>query len=116
MSRVTKQYLQTRRKIRVKASLTCSTERPRLSVFRSNTHTYGQIIDDITGTTLVSASDLQIELSGTKTERARQVGIRLGQLAREKGIKQVAFDRSGYAYHGRVAALADGARSEGLSF
>jgi len=96
-------------------------ERPRLCVYRSLKHTYAQIIDDLEGKTLVAASTLdpairdEIEKTGNK-EAAKKVGILLAQKALEKGIKKVVFDRNGYKYHGRVAALAEGAREKGLEF
>jgi large subunit ribosomal protein L18 len=97
--------------------------RPRLSVFRSLKHTYAQLIDDVEGVTLVSAStlseDVQKELGNgghTKTDASKAVGKVLARLALEKGIKQVRFDRGGYLYHGRVQALADAAREGGLEF
>lgn len=95
-------------------------ERPRLSVFRSLKHMYGQIIDDTTGRTLAWASTvdpaLRGQLSGTKTEKARVVGELLAKRAIETGITKVVFDRGGFLYHGRVKALAEGARAGGLDF
>lgn len=96
-------------------------ERPRLSVFRSLKHIYAQVIDDTTGRTLAAASSLDPELRkdtrhGGNVAVARRVGELLGRRATEKGIKKVAFDRGGYRYHGRVAALAEGARAAGLEF
>lgn len=91
-------------------------ERPRLAVFRSNKHIYAQIIDDTVGRTLVAASTLEFEAQGTKTEAARQVGDMVAKKALEKGIKQVVFDRGGNIYHGRIQALAEGAREAGLDF
>jgi large subunit ribosomal protein L18 len=97
--------------------------RPRLSVFRSLKHTYAQLIDDVDGVTLVSASTLSDEVrrelgngGHTKTDASKAVGKVLARLALEKGIKQVRFDRGGYLYHGRVQALADAAREGGLEF
>ncbi len=93
--------------------------RPRLCVFRSLRYIYGQVIDDTTGHTLVSACsfDLNGNASGSsKTEQAKQVGDLLGKRALAKGVQQVAFDRRRYKYHGRVKALADGAREAGLNF
>lgn len=92
------------------------TGRLRLSVFRSLKHIYAQIIDDEKGHTLVAASSLGLKLKGNKTEVARQVGRVLAEEALKKGIKQVAFDRGPYKYHGRVKALAEGAREGGLEF
>lgn len=95
-------------------------ERPRLAVFRSSRHIYAQIIDDIRGHTLASASTCDPELrdkpDGSKTDRASAVGKLIAQRALEIDIKAVVFDRGGHKYHGRVAALADGARKIGLSF
>lgn len=88
--------------------------RPRLSVFRSNQHIYAQIIDDASKTTLVGVSEK--EKTGTKTERAKRLGLELASLALSKKIKEVAFDKGSYAYHGRVKALAEGAREGGLQF
>jgi large subunit ribosomal protein L18 len=101
--------------------LSGTTERPRLAVFRSLEHIYGQIIDDAAGRTLVAASDLEASLrngggESTKSDRAKQVGQLLAERAREKGITTVVFDRGGFLYHGRVKALADGAREGGLQF
>ena len=97
--------------------------RPRLSVFRSLKHTYAQLIDDVDGVTLVSASTLSEEVrkelgngDHTKTDASKAVGKVLARMALEKGIKQVRFDRGGYLYHGRVQALADAAREGGLEF
>lgn len=86
---------------------------PRLSVFRSNKHIYAQIIDDTMHKTLVSVSENE-KASGTKTDRAREIGKEIAKVALEKKIKQVAFDKGSYAYHGRVKALAEGAREGGL--
>lgn len=98
-----------RRKIRSTSTL------PRLSVFRSNQHIYAQIIDDGKGITMLSVAEKN-EGKGTKIERAKVVGLELGKLAAEKKIKQVVFDKGSYAYHGRVKALAEGAREGGLQF
>lgn len=96
-------------------------ERPRLNIFKSSKHIYAQLIDDATGTTLVSASTLDKELIEkvaelTKTEAATLVGKTVGERAKNKGINAVVFDRGGYLYHGRVKLLADGARESGLEF
>ncbi|HIE33226.1 MAG TPA: 50S ribosomal protein L18 [Thermodesulfobacteriaceae bacterium] len=114
-----------RRKKRVRKKIFGTPERPRLSVYRSLKHIYAQIIDDTRGHTLVSASSLSPEIrerweelkkEGGKTAIARAVGELLGKRAVEAGIKKVAFDRGGFKYHGRVKALAEGARSAGLEF
>lgn len=92
---------------------------PRVSVFRSNRHTFVQVIDDSTGETLLSSivkSKKKSTLKGTKTEIAEKIGESLAQNAKEKGISTVVFDRGGYKYHGRVKALADGLRRGGLKF
>ena len=103
---------------RVRAKVSGTPERPRLNVFRSATHIYAQIIDDVTGKTLVAASSLEKDFSceGTKTDAAKQVGINVAERAKAKGIDTVVFDRGGYVYHGRVKALAEGAREGGLQF
>jgi len=94
-------------------------ERPRLSPFRSNKHIYAQLIDDQRGITLASCSDLELKKLDkklTKTEIAKEVGIALAKKAKAKKIKAIVFDRNGYRFHGRVKALADGARAGGLKF
>jgi large subunit ribosomal protein L18 len=92
-------------------------ERPRLSVFRSSANMYAQIIDDTQGSTLVSASSLEdAAAAGTKSERARRVGELVAERARAAGIGKVVFDRGGFLYHGRIKAVADGARANGLEF
>jgi len=110
--------LRIRRRIRKRVSGTA--QRPRLSVFRSNTNIYAQIIDDVNGVTLASASSSVKEIASktniTKTEQARLVGQLAAKNAVEKGITEVVFDRGGYLYHGRVKALADAAREGGLKF
>ena len=137
------EYKRWRRHKRVRNRVVGTPERPRVSVFRSNTHIYAQIIDDTTGRTLVSVSSLKVAApatapaaaeeggkkakkgkggdavavpAGRKTAMAREVGRLLAEAAKEKGVSKVAFDRGGYLYHGRVAALADEARKHGLDF
>ncbi len=108
-----------KRHLRVRKKIRGTAERPRLNVFRSLRHIYAQLIDDDRGQTIVSAStlDLRGNLAATgNKEAARQVGDLLARRALEKGIEQVVFDRGGYLYHGRVRALAEGARSQGLKF
>ena len=107
-----------KRHVRVRAKLSGTPERPRLNVFRSNANIYAQIIDDVAGVTLVSASTLEKEFEGKtcNKELAHQVGKLVGERAKEKGISAVVFDRGGYLYHGRVAELAEGAREAGLEF
>ena len=103
---------------RVRAKISGTPERPRLNVFRSETNIYAQIIDDVHGVTLVSASSLEKDFNaeGTKSDAARQVGRNVAERAKAKGIDTVVFDRGGYVYHGRVQALAEGAREGGLQF
>jgi large subunit ribosomal protein L18 len=105
----------------VRKKISGTADRPRLNVYRSLTHIYGQVVDDMAGHTLVSASTVDREVRSAvqglrKTEQARVVGQVLARRALEKGIKQVVFDRGGWVYHGRVKALAEGARTEGLEF
>ena len=107
-----------RRHMRVRKKVTGSAARPRLAVNRSARHIFAQLVDDGTGRTLASASTLEADVrsaEGDKKARARKVGELLASRAREAGITAAVFDRGGYAYHGRVAALADGAREGGLS-
>jgi large subunit ribosomal protein L18 len=103
---------------RVRRKIRGSAGRPRLSVFRSNKEIYCQLIDDLTGKTLASASssDETLQAGGNKTERAKHVGLLIGQRALDLNIDSVVFDRGGYIYHGRVKALAEGAREKGLKF
>ena len=110
-----KNLKQQKRSDRVKAKLVANTSRPRLAVYKSNMYTYAQIIDDVKGHTLAAASDLKIK-EGTKTERAAKVGELIAEAAKKVGIEEVAFDRNGYKYTGRVQALADAARNAGLKF
>ena len=104
-----------RRHIRVRKRVRGTSERPRLSVFRSLNHIYGQIIDDDAGSTLAAASDIS-GADGDKTARAKLVGAQLAAVAQAAGVSRVVFDRGGYRYHGRVRALADAAREGGLDF
>lgn len=110
-----KQANRLRRKARVSSQITWTPARPRLSVFRSNTHIYAQLVDDITWATLTASSDLKAK-SGTKLERAQDVGKTIAELASKKKITEVVFDRNGFLYHGRVKALADAAREAWLKF
>lgn len=110
-----------RRAFRIRKTIEGTPERPRLAVFRSSKHMYAQIIDDLHGKTLVAAStltpDLKDQLGGLKkSDEATKVGLKVAELAKAAGITSVVFDRSGYPYHGRVAALAKGARDGGLQF
>jgi large subunit ribosomal protein L18 len=110
-----------RRQRRVRGKVHGTAARPRLRVTRSNTHIYAQIIDDVTGTTLTSASTLDADVkaavgSGSNIAAAAAVGVVVGKRALERGVTEVVFDRGGRLYHGRVKALADGAREAGLTF
>jgi large subunit ribosomal protein L18 len=110
--------LRTARHKRVRAKISGTPERPRLNVFRSTKHIYAQIIDDVNGVTLASASSLSkgFEGDGGNVEGAKKVGELIAKSAVEKGITEVVFDRGGYLYHGRVKELAEGAREGGLKF
>ena len=121
MAKVTSQVARARRHQRIRRNLHGTAERPRLNVFRSLEHIYVQVVDDDLGNTLASASsvdpELRTQLAGlNKTQQASRVGQLVAQRALAKGLKQVVFDRGGYPYHGRVKALADGAREGGLEF
>ena len=103
---------------RVRGKISGTAERPRLSVFRSESNIYAQTIDDVAGNTLVAASSVEkgFEGNGGNIEAAKKVGAMVAERALQKGIEEVVFDRGGYVYHGRVAALAEGAREGGLKF
>ena len=103
---------------RVRGKVSGTAQCPRLNVFRSAKHIYAQLIDDVAGVTLCSASTLEKDMEGYggNCEAAKKVGEKLAEKAKAKGISDVVFDRSGYVYHGRIAALADGAREGGLNF
>ncbi len=115
-----------RRKLRIRKKVVGTSERPRLTVFRSARHIYAQVIDDEKGCTLVHASTLSKDLAAPpaapegkpvkKTDKAKQVGALVAKMCLSKSIKQVVFDRNGYKYHGRVSALAQAARAAGLKF
>ena len=117
IKKVSRNAVRQRKHLRVRQKISGTALQPSLCVFRSNKHIEAQIIDDEKGITLVSASSLQMKLSnGSNIEGATLVGEELGKKAIAAGIKKVAFDRNGYLYHGRVAALADAARKAGLEF
>ncbi len=108
-----------RRQVRGRKSIFGTTERPRLVVTRSSRHIVAQIVDDTVGRTLASASSMEADLraaSGDKSAKAKQVGALVAERAKKAGVENVVFDRAGNQYHGRVAALADGAREAGLGF
>ncbi len=108
--------IRTHKHKRMRFRITGTPERPRLAVFRSAKHIYAQIIDDVKGVTLVSASTLNVEAEGTKTDAAKAVGEAVAKKALDAGITKVVFDRGGNIYHGRIKALAEGAREAGLDF
>lgn len=103
-----------RRRARIRRKVFGTAERPRLSVYRSNMHIYAQLVDDIEGHTLAAADSREITEAGNRTEAARKVGEMVAQRASDTGIEFAVFDRGGNRYHGRIAALAEGARSVGL--
>ena len=115
--RLTTREARERRHRRIRGKVAGTAERPRLAVFRSNRGIFAQLVDDESGRTLASAGWLGLrDFSGTKTEQAAEVGKALAAAAREAGITACVFDRGGYLYHGRVKALAEGAREGGLEF
>ncbi|PZE19124.1 50S ribosomal protein L18 [Paenibacillus xerothermodurans] len=110
-----------KRHLRVRKKIEGTTQRPRLNIFRSSKHVYAQLIDDVNGVTIASASTQDKELrdglgNGGNVEAARKVGALIAERAKKNGIQKVVFDRGGYLYHGRVQALADAAREAGLEF
>lgn len=114
---ITKAARRERIKRSIRAKISGTAQRPRLSVFRSNKNIYAQLIDDLAGKTIVSVSSANITQEVTaKTEASSAVGKELATKAQERGITEVVFDRSGYLYHGRIKSLADGAREAGLKF
>jgi len=115
---IDKKEIRTRIHKRIRRKLAGTSERPRLAIFRSVAHIYAQVIDDSKGVTLVSASsvDKAAKTNGGNVAAAKTIGKLVAERAKEKGVKQVVFDRGGYAYHGRVKALADAARAAGLEF
>lgn len=121
INKIDKNKIRQRKHARVRDHISGTSERPRLSVFRSLSHIYAQVIDDNEGVTLVSASSLDSEIKDQvkntgNCEAAKLVGELVGKRALDKNIETIVFDRSGYIYHGRVAALAEGAREAGLKF
>ena len=115
---IDKNAMRLKRHVRVRGKISGTPECPRLNVFRSNANIYAQIIDDVNGVTLVAANTLEKEFEGAtgNVEAAKKIGVVLAERAKAKGIEQVVFDRGGYIFHGRVAALAEGAREAGLKF
>ena len=118
VSKTDRKMERTRRHIRVRNKISGTAERPRLCIYRSNTSLYAQIIDDVAGVTLVSASTLDktVKTKHSNVEAAKEVGTLIAKRAAEKNIKSVVFDRSGYIYHGVVKELAEAAREGGLEF
>ncbi len=121
VSKESRQEIRAKKHMKIRKRFSGTAERPRLAVFRSNNHVYAQVIDDVAGKTLVSAStlekDIKAELKNTDdTDAAVKIGEVVAKRALEKGIKAVVFDRGGYIYHGKVKALADAAREAGLEF
>ena len=121
MAKATRTLARVRRHTRVRRNVSGTPQRPRLNVFRSATHIYAQVIDDVAGRTLAAASDLDKDIASatagkTKTERAKAVGTAVAERAKAAGVELVVFDRGGFQYHGRVQALADSAREAGLGF
>ena len=118
IKRGSKSTARARRHLRVRKKVSGSTTRPRLVVSRSTRHVFVQVVDDVVGKTLASASTMEADLrgfDGDKTAKARKVGELVGQRAKDAGVESVVFDRGGNRYHGRVAAIADGAREAGLA-
>ena len=118
---IEKKRIWLKRKKRISKKIVSTVDRPRLSVYRSAKHIYGQVIDDTTGTTIVAASSNEKAVKDqpkfeSKVDKAVFTGKLLAERAMEKGVKQVVFDRNGFLYHGRVKALSDGAREAGLDF
>jgi len=113
-----KYYGRALRKKRIRSKIKGTADIPRLNVFRSNQYIYGSLVDDIIGKTLVSVSEREIKKKSekNKTEKAYEVGLLMSEKAKKKKIEKAVFDRAGYRYHGRVRALAEGARSGGLKF
>jgi large subunit ribosomal protein L18 len=118
ISKPDKNKLRLKRHKRIRSRISGTAERPRLSIFRSNKNIYAQLIDDVAGVTLASASTLDKAVSAddNKMDQAASVGKAIAEAAAKKNIKNVVFDRSGYLYHGRVQALAEAARENGLEF
>ena len=115
MDAATKRRARIRRHARVRKHLSGTAGVPRLAVYRSNRHVYAQLIDDFASRTIASASDADVKSGGDKTAKAKAVGELLAQRAKDAGVDRAVFDRGGRLYHGRVAALADGAREGGLA-
>jgi len=116
INKESKNVARLRRHARIRKTVSGTPNQPRLSVFRSNKHIHAQIIDDVNQVTLVASSSLNLKLANGNKESAKKVGEDIAKKALAKGISQVVFDRGGYVYHGRIQALAEGAREAGLKF
>ena len=121
INQVSKKEIRQKKHLRIRKNITGTADCPRLAVYRSLNHIYAQIIDDTKGVTLISASTLEAPLKGTfdntgNIQAAKTVGLEIGKKAKDKGISKVIFDRGGVIFHGRVKAVADGAREAGLIF
>jgi large subunit ribosomal protein L18 len=104
------------KKMRVRKKISGNGEKPRMSVFKSAKHIYAQLVDDVSGKTLLASSSLKFEGKDKGVEQAKKVGAEIAKLAKSKNISEVVFDRNGFQYHGRIRALAEGAREAGLKF
>lgn len=111
-----KKIRKARRAARIRSKIEDQMRAPRLTVFRSNKYIYAQVIDDNKGTTLISASEQEVDAKGNRVEKAKMVGVKLAEKAKAAKVKNVVFDKGSYKYHGRVKALAEGAREGGLNF
>ena len=116
ITKTPRKKIRAKKHLKVRQRLSGTKVRPRLCVYRSLTNIYAQVIDDVAGNTLVAASSLEIEGAGSNKDAAKKVGELIGKKALEKGITKVVFDRGGNIYHGRIQALAEGAREAGLDF
>jgi large subunit ribosomal protein L18 len=121
VKQINRKETRAKRQLRVRSKISGTAARPRLNVFRSAKHIYAQLIDDSVGTTIISASTMEKDfaangINGGNADAAKKVGLTIAARAKDKGITAVVFDRAGYLYHGRVAALAEGAREGGLEF
>ena len=116
LKKISKNLQRQRRHVRVRTKVTGTPERPRLNVFRSNSHIHAQLIDDVAGVTLASANSVEMKLEkGGNIDAAKAVGVEIAKRAQEANISEVVFDRGGYLYHGRVKALFDATREAGLN-
>lgn len=111
-----KSKIRAKKKVQIRKKIQGTTERPRLSVFRSGRHLYAQLIDDSQGVTLAATSSLKMEAKSSGIEKAKSVGVEIAKVAKGKGIEKVVFDRNGFIFHGKIKSLADGAREGGLNF